>query len=425
MPYKIPKILAPAGNLTCLRAAINAGCDEIYFGMKGLNMRANAVNFSVSDIKKVVAICHKHNVKAFLAINTIVYENELVKVEKAIKAAKKANADAIIAWDMAVVELCNKHNISVHLSTQASVSNHNAFLFYHNNIKRLERIILARECSLSDIRRIMRFIKSKRLNVEIETFVHGAMCVSVSGRCFLSQELFGRSANRGDCLQPCRRNFKAYEIKDVEEKHMLELGEDYVLSPKDLCAMPFIEKLIAAGINAFKIEGRNRSPEYVKCVVSCYRKVLDYYAKNRAKMVRYPAERAKFEKLKKEFVNEMMKVYNRKFSSGFFLGKPVDEWSNAYGSKAETRKVYAGKVLNYYSKIGVAEIKLESAGLKLGDKIMIQGPTTGVIEQELKEMQIEGRKVKKAVKGSRAGIKINDKVRVNDKVYIIVDKRKQ
>jgi U32 family peptidase len=397
-----PKLLAPAGDFTSLKAVIDAGCDEVYFGIKDLNMRAGAKNFSLPEIKKAVRICHLNNVQAHLAINTIIYEKELKKTEKIIAYAKKAGIDAVICWDMAIIRLCMKYNIEVHLSTQASVSNYEALKFYKKNIPQLKRVILARECSLEDIKKIIGRIKKDRLGVEIEVFIHGAMCVSVSGRCFLSQDVFGKSANRGECLQPCRRQ---YIISDAEENHGFVLGEDYILSPKDLCVMPFIDKLIKAGIHAFKIEGRNRSPEYAGTVVSCYRQAID--SKD-------------LDSIKSKLVQEMKKVYNRGFSSGFFLGKPIAEWSKAYGSKATERKTYIGRVLNYYSRIHVAEVKIESGALSKGDKIMFQGPTTGVIKQIAEEMQLKGAIVKRAEKKSIIGIKVKGKARKNDKLYKIV-----
>jgi len=359
-----PKILAPVGNFLSLRAALDAGCDEIYFGVKGLNMRAGARNFTVSDLKKIGKLCKGAGVRAFLAINTIVYESELKKVDKILSAAKKAGVDAVIAWDMAVIERAVKLGFEIHLSTQASISNYDALESYKKKIKRLKRVVLARECSLKDVVGIIKKIKKNKLGVEIETFIHGAMCASVSGRCFLSQELFNKSANRGECLQPCRRNYKTYLLKDPEEGHELLLGEDFVMSPNDLCTMEFIEQLIDAGIVSFKIEGRNRNPEYVSTVVSCYRTVIDYYEDYKGKIKKSKKEREEYESLKKGLLKKLENVYYRGFSSGFFMAKPVNEWSGVYGSKAKEFKQYVGKVTNYYLKIDVAEVKVESYPVK-------------------------------------------------------------
>lgn len=393
------ELLAPVAGWPALRAAVESGADSVYFGINQLNMRANAKNFSLSELKKVVEYCHEKKVKAYLTVNTIIYEDELTKIRQILKKAKSAKIDAVILWDLAVLEEAKNLKLNIHLSTQASVSNSASANFYKK--QGVSRIILARECSLKQIKEI-----SKNSKVEIETFVHGAMCVSISGRCFLSQEVFGRSANRGDCLQPCRRE---YIIKDVDEGYKLKLGKDYVMSPKDLCALPFIDKLINSGITAFKIEGRNRSPEYVKVVTSVYRNAIDdYYNKKLTK------ERIK------SYIEKLKKVYNREFSSGFFLGLPTaKDFTKSYGSKATTRKKYVGFVKNFYKKVNVAEIKLEAGDIKTGDNILVIGNKTGVVEEKIVSMQIEKKEVKKAKKGSRVGIKTKNSMRENDKVYVI------
>ncbi|MBN2111580.1 U32 family peptidase [Candidatus Woesearchaeota archaeon] len=393
------ELLAPAAGWPALRAAVESGADAVYFGVGSLNMRANAKNFSLQELKKVVDYCHENRVKAYLAVNTIVYEDELGKAGQILKKAKQAGIDAVILWDMSVLEEARKLKLNIHLSTQASVSNSKSANFY----KKLgvSRIILARECSLKQIKEI-----SRNSKVEIETFVHGAMCVSISGRCFLSQEIFGRSANRGECLQPCRRE---YIIQDAEENHTLKLGKDYVMSPKDLCALPFIDRLVKSGITAFKIEGRNRSPEYVKVVTSAYRSAIDdYYNKKLTK-----------EKIK-SYIEKLKKVYNRGFSSGFYLGLPAaKDFTHSYGSRATTRKKYIGFVKNYYKQVNVAEVKLEAGDLKLGDSILIIGNKTGVKEEKVASIQISKKPVKKAKKGMKVGIKTRNLLRLNDKVYLI------
>jgi putative protease len=287
------------------------------------------------------------------------------------------------------------------------VSNYKAAEYY-NTVFGVKRIVLARECTLNEIISIIKQIKKNKLNLEIEIFVHGAMCVSVSGRCFISQFLFNKSANKGDCLQPCRR---AYVITDPEEGHQLEVSNSYVLSPKDLCTIPFLEKLIDAGINSFKIEGRNRSPEYVKATVECYRDFIDFFNANKNKI--------ELESKKKELMDKLSTVYNRGFSSGFFLGRPIEEWTDAYGSKATKKKQYIGKVINYFPKANAAEIKIETGMLRLGDHLMIQGNSTGIVELDIESMQMNNTTIDKAQKGSNIGIKIEHKVRKNDKVYII------
>ncbi|MFA5141624.1 MAG: U32 family peptidase [Candidatus Woesearchaeota archaeon] len=394
------ELLAPAGNREMLVAAIDAGCDSVYFGVKSFNMRVNAGNFSVSELPDVVKYCHAHKVKAYLTLNSIIYDNELAELDTVLKAAKSAKIDAIICWDMSVLRLAQKYKLDVHLSTQASVSNFEAVEYYAK--LGVKRIILARELSLSQIKSITDQIIKRKLNVSIETFVHGAMCVAVSGRCFTSQFLFKRSANRGDCLQPCRR---AYKVTDMETGGEVKLDNNYVMSAKDLCALPFIDKLKDAGISAFKIEGRCRSPEYVKVVISAYRKAID---------------NALSEVQKKELIAKLKSVYNRKFSSGFYLGLPTnDDFTDIYGSAATYVKEYIGYVCNFYSKINVAEVNIESNGLKVGDHLMIIGPTTGVKEQKLSSIEINHHKIKSAKKGRHIAVKLNFLARINDKVFVI------
>ena len=265
-----PELLAPIQDFTSLRAAIDAGADAVYFGIKGLNMRDSAKNFELKDLKKIHDICEKNDIKNYLALNTIIYDDEIKKL-KTLLERSKSYIDAVICWDFSVIKEADKLNMPIHLSTQASISNYEALSFLKKKIKNLRRVILARELSLKQIEKIIKNIKKDKLNIEIETFIHGAMCVSISGRCFISQFEFGRSANRGRCIQPCRRS---YLVED-EEGTRLRLKNDYIMSPKDLCTLPFIDRLIKARISSFKIEGRNRSPEYVKTVVECYREAID------------------------------------------------------------------------------------------------------------------------------------------------------
>jgi len=417
-----PKILAPINDFTTLKAAIDAGCDEVYFGIKGFNMRATARNFTIQDLKKIVSICHKSHVKAFLALNIIIYDKELKETEKIVKAAKDVGVDAIICWDMSVIQLCIKYKIETHLSTQNSISNYESIKFYKKNIPTLKRVVLARECSLEDIKSIIQKIKRNNLGVEIETFIHGAMCVSVSGRCMLSHHLFGKSANHGECLQPCRRNYRVYEQKSykmsssdsLDKDNEFLLGEDCIISPKDLCTLPFIDKLIDAGISSFKIEGRNRNPEYVYTTVKAYREVIDYYIQNGADK--------KFKEMKKRGLEKLKTVFNRGFSNGFYLGKPINEWSSPRTGEQTQKKLYVGKVMNYYPKMNVAEILVEDNNLRKDDRIFIQGPTTGHYELIAQEMKDEEGFTDSASKGMTIGLKIDRKVRKNDQLYKVVDK---
>lgn len=439
-----PELLSPVQDFTSLKAAIDAGADAVYFGIKELNMRIKAKNFNLKDIKKVINLCHKSKVKAYFTLNTIIYDNETSKIKKILKKLKKENLDAIIAWDFSVIKECEKLNLPVHLSTQASISNFEAIKSLKNKFKNIKRVNLARELSLSQIKNIIKKIKQTKLNIEIETFIHGAMCVSISGRCFLSQQMFNKSANRGECLQPCRRK---YIIKDVEEGHELELKEDYIISPKDLCTINIIDKLIEAKINAFKIEGRNRSPEYVKVTTECYREAIDAIVQSKNKSIggwgtsqvsikhkkhlspllkKSLNEKNKKimknrynDKLKNELIKKLKTVYNRGFSTGFYLGKPLNQWAKAYGSKATKKKIYIGKVLNYYKKIKVAEVLLQTTALKLNDEIMFQGNKTGVIHQKVTSMEVKNRKIDSAKKGERIGIKTDNIVRENDKFFLL------
>jgi U32 family peptidase len=395
---KKPELLSPVKDFVSLTAAIQGGADAIYFGIKGSNMRAGARNFLIKDLKKIIGTCHKNKVKAYLAINTLIYDKELKNIQSLLKKAKTNNIDAIIAWDFSVINEANKLNIPIHISTQASLANFEAIKSLKKQYKNIQRVILARELDLTQISSIISKLKKEKVNVEIETFIHGAMCVSVSGRCFMSQEVFGKSANRGECLQPCRR---MYTIKDTEENHEFELGPEYVMSPKDLCTIKIIDKLLSSGISCFKIEGRNRSPEYVKIVTEVYRQAIDNKKINQ-----------------QELFNKLKTVYNRGFSKGHYMGKPIDEWSKEYGNQATKKKIYIGLVKNFYKKHNVAEIKVESHGLKIGDHLMIQGNKTGVIEQKVNSMQIEHKEVKQIKKG-RIGIKLEKPSRENDKVFVI------
>ena len=400
-------LLSPVGSWEMFYAAIEAGADAVYLGIKGLNMRYTAKNFTTSDLKRITKIAHEHKVEVYLTVNIVVYDKELNKIKKIIEKAKEAKVDAIIAWDLSVIDYCRKLKMTVHLSTQASVSNINAIKLYHN--LGIKRFVLARELTLEQVKKIIKESKKIDPKIEIEAFIHGAMCVSVSGRCFLSEFLYGEktSANRGKCIQPCRRK---YIIKDPETQKELEVHNNYILSPKDLCTLPFIDLLIKAGIKVFKIEGRGRSPEYVKVVTEVYREAIDAYYKK---------------KLTKELKDKLLKklgtVYNRGFSNGFYMGKPINEWTDSYGSKATIKKKYVGKVIKIFKKINVVEIKLDNNELKTNDNILIIGPNTGVIEQKIESMQFDvGKPTNIAKKGDSVAIKIKESKlpKRADKVYL-------
>jgi len=394
-----PELMSPAGDRTMLTAVIKAGANAVYFGVDKLNMRIKASNFEIDELPEVVSFCKKNNVKTYLTLNTIIFEEELDEVDKIISAARKSGIDRIICWDLAVAEKCREHKIPFCISTQASVSNSLSAKFYKSI--GASRIVLARECSLEEIKKIR-----KNTDLEIEAFIHGAMCIAVSGRCFMSHHLFGESANRGNCVQPCRREYEVYD--SIIKKSML-IGDDYVLSAKDLCTIEFIDKLIESGINSFKIEGRKRSPEYAAKVTSVYRRAIDFYY-----------DKKLTDKAKKNFVKELEEVYNRGFSSGFYFGKPSsDDYADIYGSKATSKKEYIGKVLNYYKRSKIAYIKLETGKIKIDDEIMIIGPTSGVVNLKLEKILFEEEPLDKAGKGDKITFPCAELVRHNDTVYLI------
>lgn len=403
-----PELMAPAGDWTMLITAVNAGADAIYFGVDKLNMRIKAANFTLKDLPKISRFCKKHKVKSYLTLNTIVFEEEIKKLEKIIDRAKKSGIDRVICWDFAAAQLCKKKKMPFCISTQASISNSLSAEFFKS--LGAVRIVLARECSLEEIKKIR-----KKTTLEIEVFVHGAMCISVSGRCFLSHHLFHKSANRGECIQPCRRE---YEVYDPSIDKSMIIGEDYIMSPNDLCTIEFIDKLIEAGIDSFKIEGRKRSPEYVATTVSVYRRAIDLYFSQRDGK----PENKLDDKTKKELLIELETVYNRGFSSGFYFDVPSSEdYVDIYGSKATTRKVYVGKVLNYFKKSKVAHILLESGVIKVADTILIIGETTGVVEIKIDKMNVNDEEKSSAKKADEITLSVPSLVRRNDKVYLIVE----
>ncbi len=410
MHHLKPELISPAGDWPSIRAALNAGTDAVYFGADGFNMRAASKGFSPGDFGGIARLCRSHGAKAYLALNSVLYDAELGEMDRTVAAAKTAGLDAVICWDLAVVEACRRHQMPIHLSTQASVSNIDALRFYASLGARM--IVLARELTLEQTTAITERIEAEKLPVTVESFVHGAMCVAISGRCFLSQELFGRSANRGECVQPCRRS---YRIADVEEGFELELGSDYVMSPKDLCAIGFLDKLFDAGIGAFKIEGRNRSPEYVATTTAAYRKAIDFIVEHRNDENFAEAYRA----LAAELQDELARVYNRGFSEGFFFGKPADAWTRHSGSVATETKSYIGIVRKYFPKAGVAEILVHAPGIDSGATLSIQGPATGLVTVPDAELHLDGEPANRIEQGQTFTVRC-DRVRKNDKVYVLL-----
>jgi putative protease len=410
-----PEIMSPAGDWVSLRAALDAGCNAAYFGVQGFNMRARADNFTAASLGRIVRLCHAAGARAYLALNTIIYEAELGKIRSLLARAQAAGVDAIICWDFSVIEASRSLGLPVFASTQMSVSNSSALLALYRRFG-IKRFVLARECSLDDMKQIRRKLANELAaqapEIEIEVFAHGAMCVSVSGRCFLSQFEHGKSANRGECLQTCRREFI---VHDVLRGHELTLGNKYILSPKDLCVLPFIEKLIEAGASSFKIEGRSRSPEYVSTVTSAYRRAVDFYVEH----MRDPDFTSRFDALKNQLMGDVARVYNRGFSSGFYLGKPRDQWHEVEGSLATTRKEYCGVVTNFYKQRAATEIRVESTEFAPGDEIMFQGATTGVVAQKVESIEMHRQQVDRARKGTSVAVKTGRQIRRGDKVYVI------
>lgn len=398
---KKPEILAPAGDWRMLTTAVGSGADAVYFGVEKLNMRAKARNFRLDELPNIVEFCKEKNVDTHLTLNTIVYESELNELDEVVKSAKNAGIDLIICWDLSVIQKCKEYEIPFCISTQASISNSASAKFYKD--LGAKRIVLARECTLDQIKKIR-----SETDIEIEAFVHGAMCVAVSGRCFISHHVFGKSANRGECVQPCRRE---YNIKDNDQNFDLVIGDDYVLSPKDLCSIEFIEQLIEIGIDSFKIEGRKRSPEYIAKVVSVYRKAVDLYSEGKLT-----------DEIKKNFFDELGKVYNRGFSSGFYFGTPSgDDYAVKYGSVATTKKVYLGKVVNFFKKSSIVHIKLDAGDLNSGDEIYIIGETTGVVELKMSSFVKDEVEITHADKEDDVTFYSEKLVRPRDQVYKIVE----
>ena len=392
------ELMAPAGNFPGLVAACKAGADAVYFGLNCFSMRAGKRNFKISDLDRIRKICHSfpEKKKIYLTLNTIVYDSEIKKLETIIKKIKN-KVDAVICWDLSVINLCRIHKIPFFVSTQASIANKQAALFYKN--LGAQRVILARELNLSQIKEI-----NKINNLEIEVFIHGAMCVSVSGRCFTSQFLFNKSANRGECFHPCRRS---YLVKDEKYGHQLKVENKRIMSAKDVCCLPFIEQLKKINVKSFKIEGRNRDPRYIDTVVKVYREALDN---------KLDQNRIKF------LMKKLDQVYHRGFSSGFYLGKPLKtDFSQVENSASKYYRSFLGKIVHLYPKAGTALINLIDC-LSYGDQIIVIHDKIGIAEMKVSRMEINNQQIKKAVKGEVVAIKFPFKVFKNSEVYKIKKK---
>ena len=409
MDRKELEIMAPAGNFECLRAAIQGGADSVYFGVGDLNMRSHSANnFSQEDLRSVVETCREAGVKTYLTLNIIVYDGDLGRMRALVDEAKACGVDAIIASDMAVIAYCRERGVEVHASTQLNISNVEALRFFSAFA---DVVVLARELSLGQVREIHDAVAREGIKgpggapVRIEMFAHGALCMAVSGKCYLSLHSYGASANRGECYQVCRRG---YEVTDLETGNALLVDNKYIMSPKDLCTIEFMDKMADAGVRVFKIEGRARSSEYVRRTVSCYRRAADAICDGT-----FTAGLAAGLK------EELSEVFNRGFWDGYYQGARLGEWSEVYGSQATRRKVYCGKVTNWFDRIGVAEILVESGSLEPGDDVLITGPSTGVVEETVREVRLEYDPVPRASKGDLCSIPVSaGKVRRGDKVYI-------
>jgi putative protease len=407
MNRKDIEIMAPAGSYESLMAAIQGGADSVYFGVEQLNMRAGSSNnFTINDLHKLTLICKKHSLKSYLTVNVVVYDHEIEQMHRIIDAAVQNGISAVIASDLSVINYAFSSGIEVHLSTQLNITNIESLKFYS---KWADVAVLARELNLDQVRHIHDNILEQNIRgpkgdlVKIEMFVHGALCMAVSGKCYLSLHENNKSANRGECYQTCR---KSYIATGKESGYELEIDNEYIMSPKDLCTIAFLDKLVDAGVRVLKIEGRARSSEYVKEVSMCYDEA-----------VRAIADET-FSKEKTDIWKERLSaVFNRGFWDGYYLGQKMGEWNTNYGSSATKRKVYIGKITNYFTKLNVAEIKLENGDLNKGDTILITGPTTGVVEYIVDEIRVDLKESGNALKGELCSIKTPDYLRRSDKVY--------
>ena len=409
MIEKQVEIMSPVGSYEALYAAIEAGADSVYFGVEGLNMRSrSANNFTIEDLKNITDIASQNGVKTYLTLNTIVYDSELGYMQEILNAAKQSGVSAVIAADLAVISYARSINLEVHLSTQCNITNREAVKFFSQFA---DVIVTARELSLDKVKDITTWIRENNIkgpsgrSLEIECFVHGALCMAVSGKCYISLDNANQSANRGACLQFCRR---PYKVTDLDGGTELMIDNQYIMSPKDLKTLDFLDKVLDAGVRVLKIEGRGRSPEYVKVVTRVYKEAAQAWLKGEWSE----------DKLEK-WNEDLKKVYNRGFWDGYYLGQRVGEWTKKYGSQATTKKTFVGTVTNYFKNISVAEIKIETGELNVGDNIYIMGPTTGVYEDRVEEIRVDLKPTEKTVKGEFCSIATKGVVRRGDKLYLI------
>ncbi|WP_434037291.1 peptidase U32 family protein [Formosa sp. 4Alg 33] len=407
------ELMAPAGNFESLQAALDNGANSVYFGVEQLNMRARAtVNFTLDDLHEIAKRCEAKNVRTYLTLNTIIYDHDLSIVKTLLKQAKAANITAVIAMDQAVIAMAREMGIEVHISTQINVTNIETVKFY---ALFADTMVLSRELSLRQVKSITDAIEKEQIKgpsghlVEIEIFGHGALCMAVSGKCYMSLHSANSSANRGACKQNCR---KKYTVVDQETGFEMELDNEYIMSPKDLCTIDFLDEIVDAGINVLKIEGRGRAPEYVAKVIKCYRDAIDSieagtYSKDKVIV----------------WMQELEKVYNRGFWSGYYLGQKLGEWSTGSGSHATQKKVYIGKGTHFYPKAEIGEFKIEAFDVAIGDTVLVTGPTTGAKEMKVVDLMVNDKKSEKGSKGDLVTMPLKFRIRPSDKLYKIVENK--
>lgn len=402
--------MAPVGSRESLAAAIQAGADSIYFGIENLNMRSRSASaFTIDDLREIAGVCNDHGMKSYLTVNVIIYDNDMEQMRTIVRAAKEAGISAVIASDVSVMNFARSIGQEVHLSTQLNITNIESLKFY---ALFADVVVLARELNLDQVAEIYRQIKEENICgpngelIRIEMFCHGALCMAVSGKCYLSLHEMNSSANRGACMQVCRRG---YTVRDKDTDVELEIDNEYIMSPKDLKTIHFMNKMMDAGVKVFKIEGRARGPEYVKTVVECYKEAIQACVDGQFTDEKIAA-----------WDERLHTVFNRGFWDGYYLGQRLGEWSKNYGSEATEKKVYVGKGIKYFSNIGVAEFQVEAAELKVGDKILITGPTTGAVYATLDEARVDLKPVDTVKQGERFSFKIADKIRPSDKLFKLI-----
>jgi U32 family peptidase len=408
------EIMAPVGSYESLMAAIEGGAQSVYFGVEQLNMRAkSSANFTIADLHEIVRIAGQHSVRTYLTVNTVLYDDDLPVMRSIVDAAKESGLTAIIASDQAAINYANSIGVEVHISTQVNISNIEALKFY---ARYADVVVLARELNMEQVAHIHQTIEKEQISgpkgelVQIEMFVHGALCMAVSGKCYLSLHHYNKSANRGGCLQTCRRS---YIVTDKETGTELEIDNEYIMSPKDLKTIGFLDKVLTAGVRVLKIEGRARSADYVKTVVQCYNEAIDAVIDGS-----FTSEKVA------EWDKRLSTVFNRGFWDGYYMGQTMGEWTSAYGNLATKRNIYIGKGTNYFPNIGVAEFVLETQSLSVGDEIMVTGPTTGVFHMLVEELRVDLKPVETVEKGMRFSMPVSTKVRRSDKLFKVVESNK-